>query len=98
MGLLYFLSIIINIFRDLRTRPSRGESAYVGNIRKSLLLFAIMNVFFAMASYGLSSYEWYLLAGLSLLIAQGLPAEVVVEPRRLKVGREVEPGTGKVSG
>ena len=27
-----------------------------------------MNVFFGLASYGLSGYEWYLLGGLSILI------------------------------
>jgi len=31
-----------------------------------------MNVFFAFASYGLSSYEWYLLAGLATLVSSGV--------------------------
>jgi O-antigen ligase len=76
VGLVYFLTIITGIFKNLRSPPLPGESPFTRDLRKSLFIFAIMNVFFAMASFGLSSYEWYLLTALSLLVSQRLPYAV----------------------
>lgn len=76
VGLLYFLTIIAGIFKNLKSPPIHGESQFVSDLRKSLFIFAVMNVFFALASYGLSSYEWYLLMALSLLVSQRLPHAV----------------------
>lgn len=73
VGLVYFLTIIFDIFRNLRSLPSRKESQFASGLRSSLFIFAVMNVFFALASYGLSSYEWYLLTALSVLVSQRLP-------------------------
>ena len=66
VGLCTFIALIWLMFKNLLGAvDSRG---FMGNMRSALLIFAPMNVFFGLASYGLSSYEWYLLAALSLIV------------------------------
>jgi hypothetical protein len=66
VGLGIFLSLIYLMFKNLL--DASGCAGFLENLRYSLLVFASMNTFFGLASYGLSSYEWYFLAALSLVI------------------------------
>lgn len=66
VGLVLFLSFIFHIFRNLL--DSRAGPSFMAKLRQGALVFAWMNLFFGLASYGLSSYEWYFLAALSLIL------------------------------
>lgn len=69
VGLVFFLLFIVAIFKELINNYKLKEylSDYGKILNESLLVFAVMNLFFGLASYGLSSYEWYLLAGLTVV-------------------------------
>jgi hypothetical protein len=66
VGLGVFLSLIYMIFKNLR--GVANDIGFLRSLRYGLLVFASMNVFFGLASYGLSSYEWYFFAALSLIV------------------------------
>ncbi|MDY0391730.1 MAG: O-antigen ligase family protein [Desulfobulbus oligotrophicus] len=67
IGLLLFLSFIVRIFKNLRASATMAHG-FLAQLRQGALIFAAMNVFFGLASYGLSSYEWYLLAAWSVIV------------------------------
>lgn len=73
IGLAIFLafiwSIISNFRGALEAMKARGlTSGYLVTIRDAMVVWLIMNIMFSFASYGLSSYEWYLFGGLSVVI------------------------------
>jgi putative inorganic carbon (hco3(-)) transporter len=45
-----------------------GEGGFLVHLSRAVFVFSIMNLFFGLASYGLSGYEWYLIGGLSVVI------------------------------
>jgi O-antigen ligase len=65
VGLGLFLTLIYQIFKNLL--GAAGSARFMKNLRAGLIVFCSMNLFFGLASYGLSSYEWYFLAALSLI-------------------------------
>lgn len=69
VGLLIFLffirSIVINYFNK-ESKPT--NSGHIVAINNGILVFIITNILFSFASYGLTSYEWYLFAGLSVSV------------------------------
>lgn len=74
IGLGFFLVFIWLVARELwrlqrhwRARPRAPTLARTG---EALLIFLVMNLLFSLASYGLTSYEWYLLAGLTQVVAR----------------------------
>lgn len=72
VGLSLFLSLIILILKDLfRDNPNENKR-FIVDLKKSLRVFCLMNIFFGLASYGLSGYAWYLLAALSVLVTENL--------------------------
>lgn len=73
IGLLIFLFFIGSIISNFRTSRMRvyadpRQSVYLKNVTVAMGVWLIMNIFFSFASYGLSSYEWYLFAGLSVVV------------------------------
>jgi O-antigen ligase len=66
VGLGVFLTLIYFIFKNLL--GAADSTGFIKNLRGGLLVFGVMNVFFGLASYGFSSYEWYFLGALSLII------------------------------
>lgn len=72
-GLLIFLFFIGSIISNFRTSRMRvyadpRQSFYLKNVTVAMGVWLVMNIFFSFASYGLSSYEWYLFAGLSVVV------------------------------
>ncbi|BCA79502.1 O-antigen ligase family protein [Desulfuromonas sp. AOP6] len=69
VGLIFFILFIISIFENIRGTIVRINNTYLFNTRSAIYFFCIMNVIFGLASYGLSSYEWYLFGGLSVALS-----------------------------
>lgn len=72
VGLFIFLGFMIAIARNLidnRQRMQARGDTYILLLNQAVLLQYIMNTVFSLFSYGLSSYAWYLLAGLSVNIS-----------------------------
>lgn len=71
LGLIIFLffmkSIISNFRKALKLiKEKKQNSSYLLNINHAMLVWLWMNILFSFASYGLSTYVWYLLGGLSV--------------------------------
>ncbi|TKB23956.1 O-antigen ligase family protein [Desulfopila sp. IMCC35006] len=45
-----------------------GDDNYILSLNKAMQVWLLMNIIFSFASYGLTSYEWYLFAGLSVAL------------------------------
>lgn len=69
LGLLIFLGFMVTLSREInRVRVAsrdRGAKDLVSCSADALQVFLVMNLTFSLASYGLSGYEWYLMAGIS---------------------------------
>lgn len=66
MLILYMKTIVIKS----RYISTNGASLYERKMGKILFVLSAMNIFFGLASYGLSSYEWYLIGGLIVAVTQ----------------------------
>jgi len=85
VGLGLFVPLIVSIALSLRGTLSRlkqagGRATLLRSLAHALEVWLVMNVLFSLASYGLSSYEWYFLAGLSDVVGRFTP---LLEPVRL---------------
>ncbi len=92
IGLALFGWLVAAIFGSLRALAAhRARASPAGLVDALQLWFAVM-LLFSLASYGLSSYEWYLLAGLSV-VASRLPvatgARESIRPNAMAAGRPV---------
>lgn len=75
VGLVLFLmllkSIIVNFRVSLNeTRQCIGEHSYLGRLTMAMQVWLAMNILSSFATYGLSSYHWYLFAGLSVVLVR----------------------------
>lgn len=69
--LLFIKSIIQNFSAAMKTLKNTGtQSRYLANLVNAMQVWLMMNILFSLASYGLSSYEWYLFAGLSVSLCR----------------------------
>jgi putative inorganic carbon (HCO3(-)) transporter len=72
VGLAIFILFLKSIFAGFaeckRAYDGQDVSAFLRRIVDTLQIFLIMNFLFSFASYGLNSYEWYLLGGLSVVM------------------------------
>jgi putative inorganic carbon (HCO3(-)) transporter len=72
VGLTIFLMFMVSVVKDfLRVRKeNRGhpDDAFVHAVIDALQVWIVMNVIYSFASYGLANYDWYLFAGLSVVI------------------------------
>jgi putative inorganic carbon (hco3(-)) transporter len=66
--LMYIKSIFLNIFSE-ETGSEYSEPPFLSGMKKALASFAQVTLFFGLFSYGLSSYEWYLIGGLTVSVA-----------------------------
>jgi len=87
IGLFIFLALIRSIFRTLREcrRLLRAEATDTFMLRtlNATWTWLAVTLAFSIVSYGLSSYEWYLLAGLSVALRRLAPQP---QPPRVEVG------------
>ena len=82
IGLGILVGLIVAMWRNtaetLKMLKQTQAAPFVLRVANSLQLFLAMNLLFSLASYGLTSYEWYFMAGLSEVLARlSLPAPVV---------------------
>jgi O-antigen ligase len=85
--LLFLKSIYTGFAECKRVYNRQDASAFLTRLVDALQLFLFMNLLFSFASYGLSSYEWYLLGAFSVAIqrlALGTSSDVVGTPVGLK--------------
>ena len=70
LGLVIYLFYIRSIIRNFHQSVKQGsvkENAFLHSFNKAGQTWLWMNILFSFASYGLSSYEWYLFGGLSVV-------------------------------
>jgi O-antigen ligase len=67
---LFFLKALFSGFAQSRkaVRLHHAPAAFLPRLIDAMEVWLVMNVVFSFASYGLSSYEWYLFGGLSVLV------------------------------
>lgn len=64
----YIKSIIITLLSTVKNiKENLSNNNYLLNFVHAMQIWFWMNIFFSLASYGLSSYEWYLFGGLALV-------------------------------
>lgn len=73
VGLILFLVFIQRIISNfynvaVKMKEKVQYSSYLKNVTNAMQVWLLMNILFSFASYGLSSYEWYLFGGLSVVI------------------------------
>ena len=74
---LVFLGTILGACADLRRAHAGADTArFLPRLGDALQVWLLMNLLFSLASYGLSDYEWYFLAGLAVAMRRlaGVPA------------------------
>lgn len=80
-----FLGVVIREVGSARARcQAAGSTGLVMRTADGVQVFLWMNVISSWASYGLSGYEWYFMAGLAgvvVRLADATPAAVAVAPR-----------------
>jgi hypothetical protein len=82
---LLFLKAILTATAELRRAYADANTAkFLPRLVDAMQVWLWLNLLFSLASYGLSSYEWYLLGGLSLAmrrLAMTLSANVPASSR-----------------
>jgi putative inorganic carbon (hco3(-)) transporter len=85
--LLFIGSITINFIKASKMYPVQEKVVFSKRVVYAMQVWLLMNIISSFASYGLSSYEWYLFGGLSVVMrtlsevesAEGLvPAEATL--------------------
>lgn len=85
-GLIIFILFIKSIFSGFIQSQrvySHKERTFLSEITDAMQVWLVMNFIFSFASYGLSSYDWYLFGGLSVVMQRLAGAHTVTEPRKL---------------
>ena len=74
VGLLLVVLLIVAVFSSLarlrRLYGGAGGNGFMPRLMDAVQVWLAVSVLFSFASYGLSSYEWYLLAGLAVVMQQ----------------------------
>jgi O-antigen ligase len=72
IGLAIFLLYILAVLRNFNTARRQTHvslpGSYLARLTDAMQVWMIMNLVFSLASYGLSSYEWYLFGGISVAL------------------------------
>jgi putative inorganic carbon (hco3(-)) transporter len=71
-GLLIFIlfvgSVALNFVRASKLLSKEETVSFLGRVVDAMQVWLLMNIISSFASYGLSSYEWYLFGGLSVVV------------------------------
>jgi O-antigen ligase len=96
-GVILIVAFIIAIFVNFRharraLKRSPDPDPYLIRLVDAMQTWLLMNTLFSFASYGLSSYEWYLFAGLSVVVRRmALATLPATEPKAVT---QTAPGFG----
>ena len=85
LGLVIFMAFVGSLLIGLRrAAAARAAEAprVVRHLVPALQVWIGMNILFSFACYGLSSYDWYLAAGLTAVVARFTPANALPPIRR----------------
>lgn len=65
---LFIRSIVVNFVQSQKILKIKKSNRFLLRLNDAMQVWLAMNIIFSFASYGVSSYEWYLFAGLSVVI------------------------------
>ena len=85
IGVVIFVLFIKSVFTSFaecrRVYQQQNTDGFLPRLISAMQVWMVMNFVFSFASYGLSSYDWYLFAGLSVILVRlSKSAENSVEP------------------
>jgi O-antigen ligase len=73
---IFLIKAIVTGFAQSRAAlKHRDAGSFLSRLLDAMQIWLAMNFVFSFASYGLSSYEWYLFAGLSVVLQRLVPEE-----------------------
>jgi hypothetical protein len=72
--------------------------SFVPRLIDAMQVWLIMNLVFSFASYGLSSYEWYLFGGLSVVLQRLAESGAKTEQDKAPAGARRQEWIGAASG
>lgn len=78
VGLFLFLKYVWAIIKSLNKKEADTDNNYVNFlvlVKSAFIALTVTTLFFSFASYGLSSYEWYLIGGCAWVINNLLPQQ-----------------------
>lgn len=78
--LFYILAVVRNFNVARRQSMTSSPDSYLARLTDGMQVWMVMNLVFSLASYGLSSYEWYMFGGISVALVNltgRRPEEVV---------------------
>ena len=95
-GLVFIIAFIIAIYRNFRAarralRRASVPDPYLVRLVDAMQTWLLMNTLFSFASYGLSSYEWYLFAGLSVVVRR-MALQLAVPATEPRIVAQTAPG------
>ena len=70
--------------RDIKA-TSTEDDRFLEALTSAMQVWIVMNIIFGLASFGFSSYEWYLFAGLSVVLKR------IVEKKKQETVEPEEP-------
>ena len=95
--LIYIKAIITNVLVALKKlKETSQEDSFLISFTNAMQVWLLMNILFSLASYGLSSYEWYLFGGLSVVIKRFSEVESKSENRRSEYYKVENPEHHKI--
>jgi O-antigen ligase len=85
---LFFIKAIFSGFAQSRkaVRGHQDPGGFLPRLIDAMEVWLVMNLVFSFASYGLSSYEWYLFGALSVVIQRLAKPDVVDEQEKVRKG------------
>lgn len=82
-GLLIILFYIVSLFSVLAQSNQffreRGKGGFLYSVNEFLQVWLWLNVLFSFVSYGLTSYEWYLLGGIAVVVLKIIQEDMMAE-------------------
>jgi O-antigen ligase len=72
IGMVIFIFLIVSIYSSFqeckRAYTHRHSETVLSRVVDAMQVWLLLNIVFSFASYGLTSYEWYLLGGLAVVL------------------------------
>jgi O-antigen ligase len=72
IGMVIFIFLVVSIYSSFqeckRAYTHRRSETFLSRIVDAMQVWLLLNIVFSFASYGLTSYEWYLLGGLAVVL------------------------------
>jgi O-antigen ligase len=96
--LVYIKSIFSGFAKSRRVSWQHDVGSFLPRLIDAMQVWLIMNLVFSFASYGLSSYEWYLFGGLSVVLQRLAESGAKAEQDKAPAGARRQEWIGAASG